>query len=267
MILFENTEGFNILKSIRRLSAIFLFLGILAGCSSPEEKAAEYVANADQLFIENNFDKAMIEYKNALQINQNLPDAWYGIARIHERKQEWKQAYATLIKIRDTNPNHVNGRIMLAQILLASNQMDQALNDVNELLELAPDDARVHSMMAAVQFRLGNFEAAGQSIEKTLALDPASGEGVLVKARVLIAEKKFNEALAVIDAALQTRADDVSLYLMKIQAYTELDDKAAIEGEYKTLVQNFPDNISFKQALVRQYIQAGNIDEAERLLM
>ncbi len=254
------------MQFMKRVIVSLVLLWLLVGCSSPEEKAAEFVANADQLFTENNLGKAAIEYKNALQINQNLPDAWYGLARIHERKQEWKKAYATLIKIRDTNPNHVNGRIMLAQILLASNQLDQALNDASEILELAPEDARVHAIMAAVQFRLGNFEAAQQSVERALELNPASNEAILVKARILIAEKKYEDSVAVIDTALQEQPDNVSLYLMKIQAYTELGDKAAIEAVYKALVKNFPENTAFKKALVRLYVDAGDVDQAEQLL-
>jgi tetratricopeptide (TPR) repeat protein len=256
----------NIMKLIKLVIASAMLLGLLAGCSSPEEKAAAYVANGDQLFIENNLGKAAIEYKNALQINQNLPDAWYGIARIHERKQEWKQAYGALSKIRETNPDHVNGRIMLAQILLASNQIDQALEDAKHVLEIAPNDARAHSLMAAVQFRLGNFEAAQKSVERALDLDPTGSEAILVKARVLISEKKYDEAIAVLDAALQATPDNASLYLMKIQVYSELDDKAAIEQVFRDLVQQFPDNIAFKHALMRQYIKVDNIDQAEQLL-
>ncbi len=254
------------MKILILVFATIILLGPLLGCSSPEEKVAEYIANADQLFTENKLNKAAIEYKNALQINQNLPDAWYGLARIHERKQEWRQAYGSLAKIRDTNPNHVNGRIMLAQILLASNQIDEALEEANHVMELAPQDARVHSLMAAVQFRLGNLEIAHESAERALSIDPGSNEAILVKARLQIAEQNFDQAILTLDTALKTHSDNVSLYLMKIQAYTELRDDSAVNDVYKALVQKFPENASFKQALTRRYIQLGDIDQAEHLL-
>ena len=97
---------------------VFLTASVMA-CSSPEEKAASHLVNADVLFAQNSFGKARLEYRNALQLNQNLPDAWYGLARIHEQKKEWQKAYAILTKIRDRNPTHIIGRIMLANILLA----------------------------------------------------------------------------------------------------------------------------------------------------
>ncbi len=223
-----------------------------------------YIANADVLLEENNLEKAMIEYKNALQINQNSPDAWYGVARIHERKQEWARAFNALSNIRDTHPEHLNGHLMLAQIRLAANQIDQALEYADHVMELAPQDARVHSLMATVQHRMGNLEAAHESVEQALILDPDSNEATVVKARLLITEQKYDEAITTLNTALKTQADNTSLYLLKIQAYTELGEDSAIHDVYKALVQQFPENFVFKHALARNHIQMGDIDQAER---
>ena len=231
------------------IGSLFL-LGLLTGCSSPEEKAAEFVANANVLFTENKLNKAAIEYKNALQINQNLPGAWFGLAKIHERKQEWKQVYATLSKIREMAPNHVDSRIKLGQLLLASNQLDQAMTDAAEILEMAPEDARSHSLMAAVHYRLENFEGALLEVDKALAIDPDHTEALLVRARILIAEKRYDEALAEIDRGIAKHPENVSFYLMKIQAFAQQDKRQAIENVYLALIEKFPENEGFKQALI-----------------
>ncbi|MCP4874006.1 MAG: tetratricopeptide repeat protein [Gammaproteobacteria bacterium] len=238
----------------------------LLACASPEEKAASYIENADELVAEGKLDKAEIEYKNALQINQNLPDAWFGIAKINERKQEWRKAFVVLNKIREMAPKHVDGRIMLAQILLASNQIDQALTDASEILELAPEKASAHSLMAAVQFRLENHKGALLEVDKALEIEPGNNEALLVRARILIAEKKFDQALQVLDKSIESSPGNVSLYLMKIQAFNEKKDKQAIEGVYLSLIKRFPDNPAFKTALLQQYLSDNKIDSAEQLL-
>jgi tetratricopeptide (TPR) repeat protein len=96
-------------KSLRFTLGIVLFSVSLLACTSPEEKAADYIENAGTLFAEGKLAKAEIEYRNALQINQNLPDAWFGLARIHERKQDWRKTYAVLSKIHELAPGHVDG--------------------------------------------------------------------------------------------------------------------------------------------------------------
>ncbi len=254
------------MKQILILIVTIIALSPLSGCSSPEEKAASHLASADTYFAKNESNKARLEYQNALQINQNLPGAWYGLARIHEQKRQWKKAYRILSGIRDRHPRYMNGRIMLAKMLLASNEIDQALEDARDILELAPDDARAHSIMAAVQFQLGDFDAAQQSVERALVLDPRSQEAALMKVSLLNSEKKYNESIKVLDAALQVNPDNVSFYLTKLEIYRELGDQSAVEQTYKALIQNFPNKIEYKHALVRRYIRTGNIDQAELLL-
>jgi len=254
------------MKNIFILIVTLIALSPLSGCSSPEEKAASHLANADAFFAKNNLDKARLEYRNALQLNQNLPQAWYGLARIYEHRQEYQKAYSILIKIRDLNPKYMDGRIMLAKILLASNQIDQALEDARDVLELSPQDARSHSIMGAVQFRMRDLEAARQSIEHALVLDPGSQEAILMKATMLSSEKRYKEAIDVLDTALQARPENYSFYAMKIRIYGIIDDQSAVEQTYKTLIQNLPDNISYKHSLIIQYIRTGKLDEAELLL-
>jgi len=239
---------------------------LAVACSTPEEKVEEYLSSAASLFREGKLEKSAIEYRNALEINQNLPAAWFGLATIYERKQDWRNAYAVLIKVRELAPDFLDGRVMLAQILLASNQLDQALLDAKDILEMAPEDARSHALMAAVKFRLHTFEGARQDVEKALAIDPANSEAILVHARLLTVDKKYKQAVAVLDKAIKLDPGNVSLYLMKTRAYFETGDKKAIVAVYRSLIQRFPDNVQFKKILARRYIEANEIDDAEKIL-
>jgi tetratricopeptide (TPR) repeat protein len=245
---------------------VILLSVFLVACSSPEDKAASYIDNAALLFEEGKLGKAEIEYKNALQINQNLPDAWYGLARIYDRKQEWRKAYAVLTKIMELAPNHVDGRIMLGQIRLASNQIDHALSDAKDILVMAPGDARSHALMAAVQFRLENLKGAAEEVKKALAIEPDNSEATLVFARVLIARKKYDGALQLLDKAIRHNPDNLPMYLMKIQAYRESGNEEAVESVYLALIESFPENLTYKNALASHYIEAGDTERAERIL-
>ncbi|MDC1287349.1 tetratricopeptide repeat protein [Gammaproteobacteria bacterium] len=241
-------------------------LGTLSGCASPEEKAAEHLANGEALLAENRPLKARIEFKNALRLNQNLPAAWYGLARINEQRQEWDQAYNTLVRIRNNNPRYMDARVLLANIMLAANRIDEALEDARDIVELAPDDARAHAIMAAVQFRLNDLDAARQAVDQALQLDPQNEDAILVKARILIEEEKFTQALSLLDKMLSATPDNASYYAMKLGIYQRLDDQSAMLQTYTQMVQQFPDNIAFQQALIRHHIEADNLDQAQQLL-
>jgi tetratricopeptide (TPR) repeat protein len=254
------------MKKIVILLLSLMALVTLSGCSSPEEKAAAHLVNGEALLAENKPQQARVEFKNALQLNQNLPAAWYGLARIHEQRREWGQAHRILSRIRNSNPRYMNGRVLLANMLLAANQIDEAFEDASDIVGLAPDDARAHAIMAAVQFRLNDLDAARQAVDQALQLDPQSEDAILVKARILIAEKRYKEALALLDKMLVTRPDYESYYAMKIGIYEQLDDQSAVLQTYTKMVQQFPENIVYQRALIRHHIDAGNLDQAEVLL-
>ncbi len=253
----------------KRLSVVALILVSISlqACSTPEEKSAEYIDNANILFQEGDLKKALIEYKNALQINQNLPEAWYGLARVHERRQEWKKVFAVLNKVRELAPQHTDGRIMLGQMLLASGQIDLALADAIEIREFAPDDARSHTLMGAIQFRLGNFEGALHDADKALSIDAAHAEAMLVRARVFIAEHRYEDALSQLNDGIEKNPKEISFYLTKIEVHTEMEDSKAIEQVYLDLISQFPDVVNYKAALARHYAGEKNINAGEEILL
>ena len=266
-LLFAN-QFINMKEIMKRLTYVLfltLSLGVLTACSTPEEKAADYIENAQELFEAGELQKAEIEYKNALQINQNLVDAWFGIAQIHESRKEWRKIYAVLNKIRELNPHHVQGRVKLAQILLASNRLDEALLDAKEILEYAPADATVHALMAAVLYRLENYDGAIIEIDKALKIDPTNNEAQLVLARIHISQKNFAQAHEVIDAAIKSNPEIVSAYLMKIQTYLEANNMGGIESAYLLLINKFPNELSYQHALARFYSDSKDIDKAEKV--
>ncbi|MBL4762188.1 MAG: tetratricopeptide repeat protein [Gammaproteobacteria bacterium] len=235
----------------------------LPACSTPEEKAVEYIDSGAVLFAEGKLRKAEIEYKNALQINQNLVAAWFGLAQIHERKQEWRKTYNVLNKIKELDPKHVDGRVKLGQILLASNQLDQALLDAKDILMLAPNDARAHSLMAAVQYRLDNHDGARLEVDKALKIDANNSEAQLVLARIHISQKNYDNAHKVLDKAIKATPDNISMYLMKIQAFKETQNLEGIESIYLRLSEMFPEKLAYQHSLASFYGKNNKIDKAE----
>jgi len=238
----------------------------LAACSSPEEKAARYLASGEQLFESGQLGKAELEYRNALQINQNLPEALYGLARIFEHRKQWQKEYAMLARMRELAPRHIEGRIMLARLLLASNQLDEALLDAREIIELAPQDARAHALLAAVLAVLDNHESALREAEKSLEIAPGNSDAILVQARVHLDRREFETALRALREAINIDPGNISYYLLQLQAYEALGDSDAMEGVYLELIERDPQNSTFKNALARHFILEKNLDAAEQVL-
>lgn len=252
-------------SAIRSL-ILLLASTLLFACSTPEEKAADYIESGYELMEEGNQVKASLQFRNALQINANLVEAIYGLALIHERRQEWREVLGLLTKIQELQPTYTKARIKLAQLYLASGQINLAMEDAKELLERLPNDARAHALMAAVQYRLENFDGAMLEVNKSLQIDPTNNDAQLVLARVYISQKKFEQAHEVIDKAIQTNSKSVSIYLMKIQAYEETNNLQGIETVYLMLIEKFPESLPYQLSLAHFYSDNKDIDKAETIL-
>ena len=60
----------------------------LVGCSPPEERAAAYLAQAQQFFDAGDYDRAKLEAKNAVQVEPKNAQARYLLALIAEQDED-----------------------------------------------------------------------------------------------------------------------------------------------------------------------------------
>ena len=68
----------------------------LTACGSPEDRANSHYERGKQFLAQNDYVKAGIEFKNALQLKRDLVGAWHGLAQIEERNQNWERLAAIL---------------------------------------------------------------------------------------------------------------------------------------------------------------------------
>src|SRR5664279_4072545 len=88
---------------------------LLAGCSSKEDRAQSYYSHAMQLISEHDDVKARIELRNALQINDNMVEAWRALSQLEERNHNLQGVIAASRKITDLDPKDIDVRIRLAR--------------------------------------------------------------------------------------------------------------------------------------------------------
>lgn len=79
-------------------------------------------------------------------------------------------------------PYYTTARLILAKALLAEGELEQALAEVQTILEANPGDAQAHRLAAEVHRRLGRLDSAVEHLEAAVRLDPGDRE-----ARALLA--------------------------------------------------------------------------------
>jgi anaphase-promoting complex subunit 3 len=163
----------------------------------------EYMANED-------FDKAVACFRNAIRSDERHYNAWYGLGAIYHRQEKYDlaeyhfhravginpqssvlrcnlgmsqysngkslQALDTLAEAFRLDPHNPQARFQRATIYVALNRPEEALKELEKVRDAAPREATVHFSMGKVLKRLGRPEQAMRCFLTALDLDPKDNQ-------------------------------------------------------------------------------------------
>ena len=87
-----------------KIAGFLLLSTILVACGGKEDRKAAYLEKAQKSMQAGDLDKARIELKNVLQIDPNDAEAYYQLAIVFEKQQEYRKAYAHYNKAAELEP-------------------------------------------------------------------------------------------------------------------------------------------------------------------
>ncbi len=92
------TECPNSGRARRSLLALIAVAGLLfaGACSNPEKAKLEHVQSGETYLKEEKFQEASIEFRNAIQLDDRLAAAHWGLAQAYEGLGSFQQVYAEL---------------------------------------------------------------------------------------------------------------------------------------------------------------------------
>jgi len=249
----------------RRFGFACVALALLAGCEPADERAQEHLQSGLKLAESGDNARALLEFREAVRLNENLTEAYNAIGRIREAEGNMQSAVGHYLKAIESDESNVEARIRLGRIMSAAGQLDEALKYAMAAAQLAPDNVDALTLRAKVGVQVENYDLAAESAQKALALDPNSAEAEIVLAA--ISERKGDKAAARarIDGALNRSPDNLALNLFKLRLLAaNKEDQDQIPVILERLARLNPQNDQFHIGLVRWHVSKNQIDEAEK---
>jgi tetratricopeptide (TPR) repeat protein len=259
-------QSFNVPFASVRQALLVLAVLLVAGCGSPEDRAQSYYERGMKLLSQQDYVKASIEFKNALNLKKDLVDAWRGLAQIEERNQDPRPLAAILRNIVELDQKDVEARIRLARLLLRMNSLDEALRFVNAAAELDNRNAGVLGLKAGILFRLGNNTEATGEATAALEIDPANPEATVTLAAVRLARGDAEGALMVLEREPKAHMRDIGIQLFKIKVLEHMGDRERAELVFRNLFDLYPKDAGLRGVLVKYLIEHKRLDDAEKEL-
>lgn len=254
-------------RTLVAAAAIALFL---AGCGSPEERAADYLSKAQARYDAGDFVQARIEARNAAQVEPKNPKARYLLALVAEEEKDWGAMYGHLLVVVGEEPANVDARLKLAQMYFLSGAWAEAEEQSKALVKLAPEDSRVSLLAARVSLQNGDLTAGRAALAKSLKLDPENIDAILVSS-ALAAGDNLDKGLAILDEAIQRlpatkTVERRELRERRIALLTQGKRFAEAEQGLTALSKDFPEEVGYPLRLAQLYASQGRMDDAEQLL-
>lgn len=255
------------MKVFLRVLIVSLFALSVSGCSGSKEEAANrYLNSGIELFEDGELSKASVELRNALQIDPKLANAYYYLALISEKNQNWKSLYKNLSKVEQLDANHVEAKIKLAYLMLLAKQADTALEKADFILALDKENAEAFAIKASAYLQKELYDVAMEYISKALEQDSDSAEIASIKVSIMHKQGDTEGALELLADIIDREQNDLQLLLLRAEINQEIDDIQAVEADYRTLIKNNPEEKAFYLKLARLLHNSDRIDAATRVL-
>ncbi len=265
------------LKATVLLLPIFA-VALFSSCTSPEKEKLQHVTRGKEYLSEKLYAEARIEFRSALKIDKKMPDAQFGLgeaALALGYVQEAAEAYYEAMRI---DPNNLDARVRVGS-LLAQYESEEGTKEAerlaNDVVRKNPNHIEGRVLMAEVRAAQKRWDDAQAEFQKAISLDPTRVETYLHQARYYERRAKSDAAQA---QGFHAQAEQIFRQLIEKNpntvgvrlAYGDFlfANKRQAEAEQQLLMANKadPKDKLLLVALRRYYETQERYEEAEKYL-
>jgi tetratricopeptide (TPR) repeat protein len=210
----------------------------LAAC---QKSGDAYLALGNQFLKEGKLEEASINFRAAVPKLQNAGEAHYGLAQVALRQNRKGEAFAELMQAVPLLPQRDDLKIQLADIALQ---------------ELARDERKPIKL----------YEEASKTIQGLEASQPKAYEPRRLRALFTLIDRKFTDAIPLLEALLKEQPSDRRVSLPLVEAYFFTNQEARAEQLAKDFLSRDRSFGEMATILQRYYLVKKRDADAEALL-
>lgn len=246
---------------ITEVLAICLLV-MLTACA--EEDPVQFIQQGKALFEKGDKEGARVQFKNALQANPKLAEAYYGLALLDEKKSDLQAMKKNLQEVVALDPNHVDAQAKLG--LLLADQLDKAKAQLAIVNKLDPENINTILLNATLLLREGDKVETLRRVEQALAKDATNADAVRLQTFILASDQHYDEALAALNRGIEAHPGDSGLGLLRVRIHREQKKFDEVVLDYQALIAKHPDDKKLRQEQIQVLTQIGKSEQAEQAL-
>ena len=183
--------------------------------TSNPQLASLYVQRGQAYFELHEFEKAIADYDQALRLDDNTDDAYFGRGMARGRNGQIKQGIADLTVYIERHPDNSRAYTKRGVRNIWLGDYVQAEADLRKAIALDANNAEAHDDLGVMLARKGQYKKALAAFEQVVNIDPAYQKGYHNLAMTQHILKRHTAALKMINKALELSQNDKNALLLK----------------------------------------------------
>ena len=249
------------------LALVMLFSAVV-GCGSKEDKRAKFIERGKNYFEQEEYGKATLEFKNALQIDPQYGETYYWLAECEMTQKNIRQAFGYLNKAVELDPELLDAQVKLAYALRLAKQMDQAKEKLELVLSKDPEHPEARLLESLILAGEGQEAKAEAGLRKLVDEGgEISPKACFSLAQLKAKQDRLSESVSIINDCLERDEKNVMLLQGLARMYAKMENVSQTEAVLKRLVGYYPEEDRYAINLARFYVGTKQVDQAEKTLL
>ncbi|MFH0781455.1 MAG: tetratricopeptide repeat protein [Pseudomonadota bacterium] len=248
-----------------------LLLGILfctlPACLSDNKKKENHYLKALEYSKVADDKAAIIELKNAIQLDAKFADARYQLGLLYLKGGDPRAAFAELQRAASLDPKNLDAVIKVAEFHLLSRNKEECRKFTEQALSIDPEYVDGLALLANLELIESNVQKAQEAIDKALKKAPENDKLYNIKGRILTTDNKWEDGEKQFQKAIELSPENFNNYQTLLMLYEQRKDDQAIQKLLTTMQAKFPDNPQLQLLLAGIFQKKGELDKAEEALL
>ncbi len=230
-----------------------------------DAKASKYFEDALQRYEKKDLDGAIIQLKNALQIDKDMLTVQMLLGKALLQNGDVVAAEVALMQAMRLGVNRAEVVVPLAQALMAQGKQTQVLNQpLFNVADLPPGvQLQLWLLKAAAHADLGNAPAALKAVDEARRLDARAPAVWLAEIPIRIRARQFKEANAAAEQALALSPESSEAWYQKGAVAHVSGDLTATLSAYDRALKIEPAHVEARIARAGLYIDLARQPDAQ----
>ena len=193
-------------------------------------ESASLQAQYSDLGVVESFERQKMAAERALAIDNQLGEAYLGLASLHEFRDERDEAEAAYLKAIDLSPGYATAYQWYGNFLAKSpHRLGDSLDMLLKALELDPLSSIVQSNLSFRYIQLGRYQTAEQQLDRLEQLDPGFSPAFTTRADLAAQRGHFDEQIDWLQKSVAADPGRLTHFIPLMWAYVDIGEVAPLE--------------------------------------